>query len=248
MKIFLYFLLSAYILFGCSQQEPGTDDPPQAVQMIHRELGSDTLETERGTDAYASAENKIQVMWFSHPEKDKITQFKIYRSEEPDGSRKYVHHGTISIANVHDQDTVFIDQVNINTSYYYYVTVLTENGLESAPSDTTWYQLVSQAELDLPGAVVTNDTIHFHWHDGGYIPNDYILRVEKSFNLIDYSLVYVDLVYSDYKSNVEVLVSGDWISEASPMDQFRWRIDCIGGDELHIGSESNWRLFTINLN
>jgi len=249
MKHLTIYTFILILLFSCSPTDSNQGDPPARVRMVLRSADSDTLAAERGTDAHASATNDIQIMWYSHSGGKELKRFKIYRSEEPDGSRKYVKIAEADILNSQNQDTVFVDQeVELQKPYYYYVTAENQDGLESEPSDTVWYRLIQKPELLAPlsGAVIRADSVVFEWSYPALEPNYYILRIERYWDETYHPLVSVHKVQSNYVGQMEVTLKEKWIQDAQSNEVYRWRVDAVGSDPLHEGSESAWRLFNID--
>ena len=248
MKYLILCVFVFSVLISCGPTSPEEGKPPERVRMVLRSANSDTAAVERGTDAYASSTNDIQIEWYSHPGGKELSKFNIYRSEEPDGSRKYGKIAEIKILNNQNQDTVFIDtDLQIQKKYYYYVTVENENGLTSEPSDTVWYALMDKPQLlkPLSSAHINADSITFEWNYPSLEPNFYILRAEKYWDESYHPLMSARIVQSNYEGSMEFVLSEDWIKNASSSDNYRWRVDAVGGDPLHEGAESEWRLFTI---
>ncbi len=224
-------------------------EPPEPVRMVLRTADSDTAHWERGTDAYPSATHDIQIMWYSHPGGKELKKFKIYRSEIPDGSRRYNKIAEINIVNDQNQDTVFIDTgLELQKPYYYYVITETQDGLSSDPSDTVWYSLIEKPQLLTPldGARITADSITFEWSFPGQEPNYYILRVEKYWDESYHPVVSIKKIQSKYEGHMQVVLSEKWIGDAVSSEIYQWRVDAIGSDPLHEGSESSWRRFSID--
>ncbi|HID38127.1 MAG TPA: hypothetical protein EYP36_01255 [Calditrichaeota bacterium] len=237
------------LLFSCSPTDSDIGDPLERVRMVLRTVDSDTAQWERGTDAYPSETNDIQIMWYSHPGGKELKKFKIYRSEVPDGSRKYNKIAEINIVNDQNQDTLFIDTgLELQKSYYYYVVAENQDGLSSDPSDTVWYALIEKPQLIAPrdGARITTDSITFEWTFPGYEPNYYILRIEKYWDESYHPVVSVSMIQSKYEGQMQVILSEKWISDAVSSEIYRWRVDAVGSNPLHEGSESGWYRFTID--
>ena len=224
-------------------------DPPSRVRMVLRTADSDTSHWEQGTDAYPSETNDIQIMWYSHPGGKELKKFKIYRSDVPDGSRRYERIAEINILNDQNQDTVFIDtDLELQKPYYYYVIAENQDGLSSDPSDTVWYSLIEKPQLLAPldGAKITADSITFEWSYPGQEPNYYILRVEKYWDESYHPVVSVKVIQSKYEGHMQIVLAEKWINDALSSEIYQWRVDAIGSDPLHEGSESGWRRFSID--
>ena len=134
--------------------------------------------------------------------------------------------------------------------YYYYVTAVNEDGQESLPSDTVWYQLIQKANLTEPmGTTFTNpEVINFKWvFTSNPLPHVYILRIEDDFTD---ELVYIDWVEPipnyDQIFRTHSLTADQLKRFAINGRPYRWRVDAWEKDPIHYGSESNWGSFTIN--
>jgi hypothetical protein len=259
MKILIsYFLILNSILFfvSCTDDNGVSSDPPVAPVLVSKTAGSDTSAYEiMGIDAEAGPENGIRLMWHEHPERNDLDHFNVYRSEDPDGLINYVLHarvdpgGEFVFDGIYHLFTDFI-QIEEDQSYYYYITAVNDEGTESMPSDTTWYRLVQKGRLTAPLGTDLSDPgiLEFKWvFEETPLPNGYILRIEEDFSDV---LVFVEWIepledfdeqFRNHALSREVLkqfvVSGL---------QYRWRIDSVQEDPLHVGAESNWGTFIIN--
>ncbi len=248
----IFSILIMMGIFACSGQETTDNDPPSAPVMVLKDAGDDTLAIERGIDAVPGLSDnyKIQIMWFSHPEGRNLSKFNVYRSTDREGKILYKEIGSVKVDNASFQDTAYVDVLlNTNIPYFYYVTAEDEQGNESLPSDTVWYQLTEKAQLVTPkGTIITNPPIVFEFVKQG-IPNGYILRIEKDLGLQVNPLAYVEWVepLKDYATSIITdSLSGEQLKTIFSNGNYRWRIDLFEIDPLHYGSESNWETFTIN--
>ncbi len=241
------------IWFSCTQQETADPETPDTVRMVVKQAGYDTLAAEPGIDAQPNPEggaNLIQLMWYSHPQQQDIDHFNIYRSEDEAGQINYLKHFVKALDQPFIEDTVYYDdKAQVNQKYYYYVTAVNQDGIESAPSDTVWYQLMEAAILIKPedNKELKQAPINFTW-GVTEIPHQYILRIEQFISETFHPLVYVKIVDSNYGTPQTFSPGSAWpIESVSDNGIYRWRIDCIGQDGLHIGSESNWQFFKLNI-
>ncbi|MBN2424364.1 MAG: hypothetical protein JXR46_09180 [Calditrichaceae bacterium] len=220
--------------------------------MVQKWPGCDLLEYEAGIDPVPSfSDTVLQVMWHSHPQGSKLSEFWIYRSAEPDGSRRYNRIGVVKVVFANAQDTVFIDtEVKTEQRYSYYVTAVSKEDKESVSSDTVWYILDPEAIPLYPpdNYTITDTIITFEWSYSDPIePGVYILRIEQFYDENYHPLVYADYHDSMYEGHMSVTLAEEWMKSPTYGVPFRWRLDCIGDDELHRGSESDWRFFNIEL-
>jgi hypothetical protein len=105
--------------------------------------------------------------------------------------------------------------------------------------------LVDKPELDHPdGESYDPDldglpTLYWNFVE---IPDQYILRIDNSFDQVQ----YIRQFQSSYENNYQTLD----LSNIPDLPVFnggvyKWRIDAIGPDENLSGSESNWKVFII---
>jgi hypothetical protein len=247
----LFIYLSVFIIFlSCDENGPGTQETPERVAMVLKWPGCDMLEYEPGIDPVQSHNDTLlQIMWYSHPQAARLSEFRIYRSTDPEGKVRYSHRGTVKVTNPSAQDTVFIDSgIKINERNSYFVTAVGSNGRESLPSDTVYYTLIEQAYLIHPpdGAEIESLPITFRWDYAGSIkPHKYILRIEQNWDIDYHPLVYVKIVQGNYGRPTTHEVGAEPFNSNVTGISYRWRVDCIGDDELTKGSESNWHEFFI---
>ncbi len=260
MKHNFFIVLFTLFIISCTQQGPDNSEPPDKVLVVLRQEGADTLEVERGIDAFydiASDTNGVQLMWYDHPQKKDISYYKIFRSDDPDGLVNYRNIGSRLLNQAGQADTVYLDtqDLQLNVRYYYYITAVNKKDKQSKNSDTLSYKIVEHAiGLTLNGntTTVTEPAMNFDWRmASGYTPDWYILRVEYVVSEDFHPLVYVDYIKSSYLPQQTEILSGDWLKQKFFNGQHRWRIDCIGPNEnlsenYSSGSESEWKYFTVN--
>jgi hypothetical protein len=239
------------VFYACDTSTGNSSDPPEAPNLIKKDFYADTSQAEDGTDAVPGIEDRVQIGWNSHPEKKELSAFKIYRSEKNDGTYGYDEIYTVSIENPLNQDTVYIDsELEKEKTYYYFVKAVNKDGKKSANSDTAHYKLLTKADLLLPNdsAVITNLPVVFKWSYNGVNPDEYILRIEAYYGENYHPIQYVGVHQSNYsQSAMEVELEEEWMRNAPSNQTFRWRVDAIGTNRTHEGSESVWREFSINL-
>ncbi len=247
--LFLMVLASA-----CTQQETSDSEPLSPVKMVPKLPASDTLANEPGIDAVPSQtgrNNYIQIMWRQHERRDEIEMYHVYRTKDPQGEALFQRVGS----KVPDEsllaDTVYIDKdsLNISIDYFYYVTVVNQQGVESAPSDTVRYRLIQKSFPQDPigDREVTTVPISFEWDYPGIVPDRYILRIERYISETFHPLVLVQYVEADYNPPQRFTLSGSWPQSAADNGKYRWRIDAVGTEALYEGSESDWAYFNLEL-
>lgn len=251
-------LLSVFFLTFCSQPEAVKPNPPDVVQWVNRTVGTDTTEAEAGIDAAENlgfALNKIQLMWYKNPEQNTIRKYKIYRSEDEFGAVNYRPIAEIITNQPGIVDTVFFDaqDLSLNVRYYYYITAVDKDDQESDPSDTLAYMLLEKAsQLSLNGksSEITDPPLTFQWDiSSGLTPDQYILRIEAVVTDNFHPLVYVKYISSIYETPQSFVLNGTDIKSKFPDGKYRWRIDCVGENNLngqiYSGSESDWSAFRV---
>lgn len=233
MTIMFIFIMSFY---GCSEDsELDQDNMPPAIPRIHQhdptipddEWGPDTL-----TDV-----DGIYIEWDANQEDD-LAGYKIYRSVYPD-------NGFVLIATVSEYADFYEDfDIELSQKYYYRITAINSEGNESQMSKTIWYTSLPKAQLIEPAnqAIVTLAPT-FKWFGIGEA-DAYILRVfaseveenewQEIWHCEKYSYEKLEAVYNENDKALEDLTYEK---------EYRWRVDVDGGSS--VGSESNWRRFSL---
>lgn len=259
----ILIIIGFALFYNCQDPKPKDNTPPEMVQIVEKSAEDDTLQFEKGIDALPGSEgdNRIQVMWRSHPQLNEVEQFRVYRSIDPMSQINFNIHSTIDVDNPYLQDTVFIDgTLEVEKRYSYYITAVDKNGNESDPSIIVWYELMSKAQLIYPTSkdaqTFTRPKLAFKWRfNDSILPNQYILRIERNIDIGEnfFPLMYVKYIDTDYSNDQQIdSLSGDWVKNVLPYKgEYRWRIDSVGSikDEFGIlksGSESEWETFSVN--
>ncbi|HDL17961.1 MAG TPA: hypothetical protein ENH29_02795 [Bacteroidetes bacterium] len=225
---FLLILLLTTGVHGCrnsSEPEPVRPDPPQIVAK-----SPDTALQETGIDAIPEGDG-IFFAWHP-PRDDRVKWIKIYRRAQNEDKFQF-------LASVSSRDTSFIDyEIYPEIPYFYYLTTVTRNRVNSAPSDTIHYMLFPK-----PGGLSNSEGNKpaFSWHYSALPPIGYYLRLEDEQTaeriwLAEITHVYDAVVQVEYNfdgtANQDSLVTSH---------RYRWRVDVIGMD-FFSGAESNWKL------
>ncbi|MEJ2053797.1 MAG: hypothetical protein P8X42_07755 [Calditrichaceae bacterium] len=192
-------------------------------------------------------------MWYEPEDKYLIEYYNIYRSDDQEGRKFYELIGSTE-NQLNLPDTTFIDTtqgLSTNSRHWYYVTAVTGDGVESMPSDTVYYTLISKAgELSINNytEVLEDSIITFKWKiiSKDDWPNQYYLRVEQNITANFHPLVYIESVLGHYRERESVDLTIDNFREPVVDEgSYRWRVDCVGS-EFYSGSESDWAFFTVN--
>jgi hypothetical protein len=250
LKKLLLIQFAFIFLLNCSDQSNVDPTPPDQVRMVEKQDNSDLLDNEPGIDAEydpISETNDIKLMWYRHPQESKLAYFKIYRTDDPDGLINYKLIGTTE-NQVNEVDTTYKDTQDLvlDTRYYYYVTALSDQDAESAPSDTVFYTLIPKAEnltLNNNASVISKTEMNFSW-SREISAREFILRVEWVISATFTPLVYINVIDS-YDNPVIYSLAGDSLKSIFPNGNYRWRVDCVGAD-LFTGSEAEGADFTVN--
>ncbi len=256
----MFWLLIFIIFIGaCDSGTNKKEEPPAPVQLVLRTVGADTTNAESGIDAVPTPEgeiNHIQIQWYHHPQNNRLLKFNIYRSQEVGGGKNYLLEGSVQ-ANVPGQaDTIFFDtqDLQLNVRYYYYVTAVNKDMIESISSDTVSYQLMEKPvklSLNANASVIKRPDMVFEWWmESGNTPDRYILRVERFYSKDVHILAYIKYVKTEYGSaHQSFRLQGDSLKTIFPNGKYRWRVDCVGREDVihqyFEGSESNWKIFDV---
>ena len=256
----MFWLLIFVVVFtSCDINTNKKQKAPDPVRLVLRGPGADTTNSEPGIDAVPTPEgeiNQIQIQWYHHPQTKQLTKFNIYRSQEPEGNKNYVLIGNVQ-ANIPGQpDTIFFDtqDLQLNVRYYYYVTAVNKDMVESTSSDTVSYKLLEKPvklSLNANASVISKPDMNFEWWmESGNTPDRYILRIERFYSKDVHILSYIRYVGTEYGSaHQSFRLQGDSLTTIFPNGKYRWRVDCVGREDVvhqyFEGSESNWKIFDV---
>lgn len=231
----LFIFLS--LIYSCSEDsETDKSDEPPVIPKIHQHNPA-IPDEQWGPDALTEVDG-IYIEWDENQEED-LAGYNVYRSVYSDQDFEII--GTVS-----DDQNYYEDlDVELSKKYYYRVTAFNLEGLESKMSQTVWYTLLPKAQLIEPDnqAILDTKTPKFKWLGIGE-SNSYILRVfvnesqknewKEIWQIEKYDYEPLEAVYNENNQANEELASGK---------EYRWRVDVEGGSS--VGSESNWRRFSI---
>ncbi|RME00371.1 MAG: hypothetical protein D6814_03635 [Calditrichaeota bacterium] len=188
---------------------------------------------EIGIDAVESGDY-IQLDWQTSGTQ-KPENFRIYRREGK--SEDFVQ-----IAQVSGNKTTFLDSsgIKIGTRYYYYLTAVNDDDVESEASDTLSYLLVEKAFL-------LSNTLQpvpvFTWQVRTN-PEVYVLKLIEADTE---RKIWVTKVRSAYSQTEQVKYNIDGTALLDSLQTgvaYKWRIDIVGPAE-NSGSESSWKKFML---
>jgi hypothetical protein len=207
---------------------------PQPVELIP--CSPDTSRIESGIDAVPDG-NKIHVEWNSVYD-ETVRAYEVYRGSSVSGI-----YSKVAIVNIPTR--FYDDPISVNTRYYYYVLSVSDEGVESEPSDTLNYKLVLKPEILGPEGDAPVRPV-FAWRDANRA-SDYVIRVQESgsdsfvwfskFQAPQYGPEEQSISFNaDHNAVADSLIGGK---------VYQWRIDVIGSEKAS-GSESRWVSITIH--
>jgi len=252
-KIMKYILfLIPMIIFSCSPEGENKLPPPAAVEMVVKT--TDLGFIERGIDAVPGSD-AIYIEWYLLKDENVIS-YSIHRKNK-DNDLSFSKIETINVENnITPFDTTFsfidINNVDVNTEYYYYVTATNKDGIEGADPDSlteNHYMLLSRVvTYDILDTVFVNNLPVLSWsYQSDLQTYYYIVRIEE---LISGRLVWVQQFERPAFHTFEELDLGDQVLVPNPpvLERsvwYQWRIDKVGPDALYSGSESDWKSFVV---
>ncbi len=257
----MYWILVFFVfLLSCNSSTNVKSEPPQPVQLVLRQAGADTTAMEPGIDAVPTPDNEInqiQIQWHKHPQIKDLERFNIYRSEEPLGDKNYHRIGSVIVNTPGQPDTIYFDtqDLRLNVRYYYYVTAVNKDQLESVGSDTVSYKLIEKPvrlSLNANASVISTPEMYFEWWiESGITPDRYILRIERFYSKDVHFLAYITYVPTEYGlARQNYTLNGDSLKSLFPNGKYRWRVDCVGREDVahqyFEGSESDWKIFDVS--
>jgi hypothetical protein len=242
MRLQSYFFLlfgMFFIILNCKKQVVNGTIQPDKVQFLP--AVSDTCRVERGIDTIPEGD-AIFLQWIPGSG-DIIRGYEIYRSDVRLGPYQQITDPYLLV----QSDSVFIDYlVTIDKKYYYYILAVSDDDVQSDPSDTLNYKLIEKADqMHLQEGAVPSKPL-FRWKDptGWGASPYYIIR------LIDVAadnyiwISKVDPLFSEFQ---EVQYNADGsatLDSLVPGIIYDWRID-ISGSSNNCGSESQWVRFQL---
>jgi len=237
-------------LVACDKAGKPIIPEPGDVKMVDHYATDDTMLIERGIDAVPESDG-IYLAWYSLRDQN-ISHFNIYRKKESETFFQRIKTIDLETASA-GKDTTFIDDnaetgLDLNEYYYYYIKAVNKEDRVGLAADTLRYMLIDKPVLlqsdketydpDVDGLPILS------WNFV-QIPDLYILRIENGFDQLHYVHVFQ---VTEYFNN-QILDLNDTVKVPALPDfqpgLYKWRIDSIGPDEDHSGSESNWAVFFI---
>jgi len=226
---------------------------------------------EHGIDAHP--DNAIYLEWEEPATADEegILSYYIYRGTYVDGEYnfKYLDQVIRNSSIVYESDTYVDYDVDMDTTYYYYLRSHNDFADSRETSDTVSYNLAMKAYGLTPSGAITTSTPHLYFayprhtidRISYYYCRLYYLN-EGSYEIIyfvkihrfDFSQSAYYVYLSNNNSHTTVLYDGLWINASHDRylekGNYRWRVDAVsgelGGNPETEGSESEWVYFTVN--
>ncbi|MBN2356904.1 hypothetical protein JXO59_12380 [candidate division KSB1 bacterium] len=212
-------------------REQATSPPPVVPPPQFVSSSEDTAALERGIDAIPEMD-AIFLQWYKN---SLYESFQLWRRAQGESLFRM-------IASLPKSDSSYIDLVDIEKRYYYYLLAVDAEDNWSEPSDTAHYLLLPKA-TDLN--VVFSTPLQFIWQKKGINPPHYILRL---YDDLSDDLIWLSRVASAYQGDEET-TTFNWdgnskLSQLLSGRRYRWRIDCLDNTP-YTGSESLWHRFVM---
>ncbi len=228
----MLFLAASVAVLSCADGPTGTEERlPRPVLLP---TPPDTSLTEEGIDA-VDIGDYIQLDW-RPGDKQLPAEYKIYRKQ--DGEEQ----DFILLGAVGGNQTTVIDSsdIAVGMRYYYYVTAVDDDGLESEPSDTLDYMLIAKADF-------LNNTLtaqpEFSWQVEA-VPQFYILKLVEAETD---TKIWVAQIQSSFRTDERVRFNADGRAAVDSLRKnvpYKWRVDIVGPSR-NSGSESVWKRFVL---
>lgn len=227
--IFILFILS------CNKQINLAELEPEKVRFVKK--SPETAQQEKGIDAVSEG-NGIKIEWYASRD-ETVTGYRVYRCRED------VTSSFTGIRELELNDTTFVDNVEINTRYYYYLLALSDTDVESQPSDTLSYKLCEKAT----GLYVdySSQPVKFLWEDPATPPHtNFLVRIREKRNGEYVWLHTIENNYQPGLKSVEYNVDGNASPDTLQQGrEYEWRVDVLVKEEQNSGSESGWQSLII---
>ncbi len=263
MKRLLIINIFMILLVGCF-------DPPDITPpMFIPKSPPDSLK-ETGIDAHY--ENAIYLEWVepAQAEEEGILSYYIYRGKLENGEYnfKFLDEVERDLSLIFDSDKYTDYDVNLDSTYYYYIKSFNDFTLSLTTSDTAFYKLAHKAILYEPQGEIGDNSPRFYYVYSRAIVNRinyfyfrlyqldgqlYRIKYFAKIHRFDLSQAGFNIYLENTDPHITVLMdsvlvngSGDKYLENG---SYRWRIDAVsgelGGAPEEEGSESSWMYFTV---
>jgi hypothetical protein len=237
-----FFLLfgTIFIILNCKKQLADEGIQPAPVYLIP--AVHDTCRIEKGIDAIPDG-NAISLQWLPSKE-DIVRGYAIYRSDVKKGVYQIIADETV----LSQFDSLFFDfSITLNKRYYYFIVAVSDEDMQSEPSDTLDYKLIEKAsQLSIQQGENQLRPV-FQWKD----PNAwqaspyYVIRLVS---VINGDYVWISQISPQFGSEFQQIIYNEDGTAAMdslvPGRDYDWRID-VAGSENNSGSESQWSRFQL---
>ena len=251
------------VLIGCFEQPDIT--PPQFIA----KTPPDSLE-ERGIDAHP--DNAIYLEWEepATAEAEGILDYYVYRGKLIDQEYQFKRIASIerNAGILYDSDSYIDYDVNLDTTYYYYLRSHNDFTISQNTSDTVFYRLSYKSTLIVPSGDIYNnqprfefiyprfniDNINYFYFRLAYFENEsYTIKYFSKVFRFDLSKSRYLIYMNSSDTHTTILINNLPNNSAGicylNKGNYRWRIDAIatqlGGAPETEGSESDWMYFTV---
>ena len=233
MRTGLYFFLllgSIFAIFTCIKQVNTSKIQPLPVVLIS---GSpDHAVIERGIDTIPEGDS-IRLEWRPSAEEE-VIGYRLYRGVHRDGGYHLVSFIMIP-------DSTYVDEtVRIGERYYYTIRAVTDEHIESDPSDTLDYKLILKPIDTTPKGQIDEAVPVLGWKDPNFPPEAfYVIRFKV---IHTNTTVWISRIPSSYGERENVRFNADGLASIDMLHSgtdYQWRVDVIGSED-HMGSESRW--------
>lgn len=224
----IFFLI---ISSGCKRSP--VDPEPSLPAPVLIQSPADTSMIEIGIDAVESGDF-IQIDWQSG-DQQRPRSYRIYRTEAIDS-------GFVLAAEASGTVTSYLDSlgVRIGKRFFYYISAVDDEGIESFPSDTLSYKLLQKPSLL---ANSFEPELTFSWQVQ-VNPEFYVLKLIEADSE---KKIWVSKFRTAYTQIEKVKFNFDGKAVVDSLERgvaYKWRVDIIGPSE-NSGSESPWKRLII---
>ncbi|MEA2076814.1 MAG: hypothetical protein U9O95_02210 [Candidatus Marinimicrobia bacterium] len=263
MKKILIINILLFLLIGCFN--PPDITPPQFIPKSPPDSVKET-----GIDAHH--ENAIYLEWEepATAELEGILSYYVYRGKFEDGEYKFKYLDEVerNASLIYDSDKYIDYDVNLDSTYYYYLKSYNDFTVSSITSDTVFYKLAHKVILQEPQGDISESSPRFYFAYSRTINNrinyfyfrlyqldgqQYKIKYFVKTHHFDLSQSKFYVYLNNTNPHATVLIDSIAVNESGNKylenGTYRWRIDAVsgelGGAPETEGSESDWMYFTV---
>ena len=255
--------LLLFFLIGCF-------DPPEiSVPRFIPKSPPDSL-IEHGIDAHP--DNAIYIEWEEPKtaEEEGILGYYIYRGKLVNQEYDFKRIATIlrNAGLLYDDDKYVDNDVNLDTTYYYFLKSYNDFTVSTSTSDTVFYKLSHKATIYKPCGDIFINSLYFYFMYPTYRidrinylylrlyyfeDSEYKIKMFVKIHRYDLSRPRFKVYLENNDSHTTILIDSVWVNQDEhkylEKGTYRWRVDAVsgelgGGPETE-GSETNWIYFTV---